>query len=75
MTIIVVHFLQIFFLKKKRVPSFALLDEWNVNNSIEKLKIYFSIVFYQFHGFMMRINVFQYKRKENCVATNWRRFE
>ena len=38
-------FLQIFFLRK---PSFkfCIIDEWNVNNSIEKVKVYFSIVFY-----------------------------
>ena len=26
--------------------SFALLDKWNVKYSIEKVKVYFSIVFY-----------------------------
>ena len=29
----------------KRVLSFELLHKWNVNNSIEKVKVYFSIVF------------------------------
>ena len=32
--------------REKWVLRFALLDEWNVNNSIEKVKVYFSIVFY-----------------------------
>ena len=28
------------------ITTFALLDKWNVNNSIEKVKFYISIVFY-----------------------------
>ena len=28
------------------ITSFALLDQWNENNSIEKVKVYFSLVFY-----------------------------
>ena len=31
---------------ENQVLNFALIDEWNVNNSIEKVKVYFSIVFY-----------------------------
>ena len=41
----VVHFVAFFF-REKRVLSFALLDKWNVNKSIEKMTAYFSIVFY-----------------------------
>ena len=37
-------FLQISF-RGKRDLRFALLDEWNVNNSIERVKIYFSVMF------------------------------
>ena len=40
-----VHFFK-YSLREKQVLSFALLDKWNVNNSVEKMKIYFSIVFY-----------------------------
>ena len=29
------------------ITSFALLDQWNENNSIEKVKVYFSLVFYE----------------------------
>ena len=32
--------------REKRVLRFALLDKWHVNNSIEKVKFYFFIVFY-----------------------------
>ena len=32
--------------REKRVLNFALLHKWNVNNSIEKVKVYFSILFY-----------------------------
>ena len=59
-------FLQISF-RGKRDLSFALLDEWNVNNSIKRVKIYFPLCF-------MRINFFNTKdrkRQENCVATNF----
>ena len=39
------HFFQFSF-REKRVLSFPLLDKWNVHNSIEMVKVYFSIVFY-----------------------------
>ena len=29
---------------KKEVSSFPLLDKWNGNNSLEEMKVYFSIV-------------------------------
>ena len=35
-----------FSFREKSVLSFALLDEWNVNNSIEKVKGDFWIVFH-----------------------------
>ena len=28
------------------ITSFALLDQWNENHSIEKVRVYFSLVFY-----------------------------
>ena len=43
----------------------TLLDKWNVNKSIEKVKVYFSIVFYD------EDYVVQNKRKENCVPTDF----
>ena len=39
-----VHFK--FSFQEKQVLNFLLLDKWDVNNSIEKVKLYFSIVFY-----------------------------
>ena len=39
---------RVFFIKfafqEKRVLSFAQLDKWNMNNSIEIVKVFFSIV-------------------------------
>ena len=40
------HFFKFSF-REKRVLGFGLLDKWNVNNSIEKVKVYFSTVFYE----------------------------
>ena len=57
-------FLQIL-LPDKRVLGFTLLDKWGVNNSIGKVNVYFSIVFYD------EDYILQYKRKKDCVATNF----
>ena len=40
-----VHFFKFSF-QEKQVLNFLLLDKWDVNNSVEKVKLYFSIVFY-----------------------------
>ena len=50
-----------FSFREKRVLQFlvfALLDKWNVNNALEKVKVYLSIVFYN------EDSIVQYKRKE-----------
>ena len=54
------HFFRFSF-QEKRVLQFlvfALLDKWNVNNALEKVKVYLSIVFYN------EDSIVQYKRKE-----------
>ena len=54
------HFFRFSF-REKRVLQFlvfALLDKWNVNNALEKVKVYLSIVFYN------EDSIVQYKRKE-----------
>ena len=40
------HFLKFSF-REKRDLNFVLIDKWNVNNSIEKVEVYFYIMFYE----------------------------
>ena len=40
-----VHFFKKTF-REKQISSFTLPDKWNVNNYIEKVEVYFSVVFY-----------------------------
>ena len=54
------HFFRFSFWEKRVLQFlvFALLDKWNVNNALEKVKVYLSIVFYN------EDSIVQYKRKE-----------
>ena len=58
------NLLFLFLLLEKRVLGFVLLDKWNLNTSIEKVKVYFSILFFPFW-----IKFFNIKQRK-LVATN-----